>query len=63
MKFKLTRNQNDWKFEFKLFKNGILFIRGKIYIKSLELLTSKGVSLKSTADPLFRFLLTTGKRT
>ena len=36
-------DKNDWKFEFSLFKEGMKFLRGKIYNKTAEKLTSLGV--------------------
>ena len=35
-KFKITKNNNDWKFEFKMYYKGFNFIRGKVYDKSAE---------------------------
>ena len=49
--FKITKNDNDWKFEFKLFYKGFKFIRGKVYDKSAEKLTSCGVSNNEIQDP------------
>ena len=32
----ITKNSNDWKFEFSLKHKGFQFIRGKVYDKSAE---------------------------
>ena len=44
-KFKITRNKNDWKFEFNLIIDGFKFVRAKVpYSKTADKLTSCGVS-------------------
>ena len=50
-------NTNDWKFEISAVKNNKKWIRWKIYSKTLDLLTSKGVTNKKTEDPLADLLL------
>ena len=54
--FKISKNQNDWKFEFKIFKDNKLLFRFKIYDKTAERLSSLGVSNFEIADP-FAFLV------
>ena len=49
--FKITKNSNDWKFEFSLKHRGFQFIRGKVYDKSAEKWTSCGVSNTKIQDP------------
>ena len=49
--FKITKNDNDWKFEFSLKYRGFQFIRGKVYDKSADKLTSCGVSNTKIQDP------------
>ena len=56
--FKITRNKNDWKFEFKISKDGFTYLRPKFYGKTAFLLTSLGVSNKNIGDPLSKLLLT-----
>ena len=46
--FKITKNENDWKFEFSLKYKGFKFIRGKVYDKTAEKDSSCGVSLNRT---------------
>jgi len=49
--FNITKNDNDWKFEFSLKYKGFQFIRGKVYDKSADKLTSCGVSNTEIQDP------------
>ena len=51
VEFEITKNDNDWKFEFSLKYRGFQFIRGKVYDKSAEKLTSCGVSNTKIQDP------------
>ena len=44
VEFKITKHENDWKFEFSIYKNHVKIIRAKIYGKSEDKLTSLGVS-------------------
>ena len=50
-------NTNDWKFQISAIKNNKIWIRWKIYSKTLDLLTSKGVKNYKTEDPLADLLL------
>ena len=50
-KFEITKNDNDWKFDFSLKHRGFQFIRGKVYDKSADKLTSCGVSNTKIQDP------------
>ena len=56
--FKITRNKNDWKFEFTISKDGFKYLRPKFYGKTAFLLTCLGVSNKNIRDPLSKLLLT-----
>ena len=58
--FEITKGDN-WKFEFIVKLDGFVIMRGKIYEKSPEKLTSLGVSDLSTKDPLAKLLLTGDK--
>jgi hypothetical protein len=42
-KFKITRGENDWKFEFSITQKKFKFIRAKVYGKTADGLTSCGV--------------------
>ena len=42
--FQITKNENDWKFEFAIAYKGFKYIRAKIYSKSAEKLTNSGVA-------------------
>ena len=56
--FKITKKENDWKFEFSISKEGFKYVKPKFYGKSAFLLTSLGVSYKNIGDPLSQLLLT-----
>ena len=56
-KLKITKRDNDWKFEIKLTKNKFEYVRLKLYLKSLEKLTSTGVKESRIKDPLWKLLL------
>ena len=55
---KITKGENDWKFEFTIVKTGFEHIRAKIYSKTAEKVTSLGVGHLSVGDPLSKLLLT-----
>jgi len=40
---KITRGENDWKFEYSINKENFEYIRSKIYSKTADKLTSLGV--------------------
>ena len=50
-------HKNDWKYEFELYKDGVLFIRFKIYDKTAEKLTSLGVKFNKIGDPFSSLVL------
>ena len=43
IKFEISKNNNDWTFQFKIKKNGFTLVRAKIYGKTEMLLMSTGV--------------------
>jgi hypothetical protein len=54
---KLIYNLN-WKYEFEIYKDGKRIIRFKIYDKTAERLTSKGVKDNSITDTFSKLTLT-----
>ena len=52
-----TSEDNDWKFEYTIKKDGKKIIRFKIYGKSEDKQTSTGVRETDTKDPLWKLLL------
>ena len=61
--FKVTKNSNQWKFEFSLFWNKFKQVRLKFYNKTIEKLISLGVMNDSLGDPLAKLFLTKDKNT
>ena len=47
----------DWKYEFEIYENGKRIIRFKIYDKTAERLTSKGVRNNNVVDPFSSLVL------
>ena len=52
MRFEITKNNNDWCFEFTIFLDNYRLFRFKLYDKTAEKNASKGVKNKKTLDPL-----------
>ena len=60
---KISRDENDWKYEFSIIENdeNIRSMRFKIYDKTAEKFTSKGVTHMETRDPFGSLVLTGNK--
>jgi hypothetical protein len=58
LRFEITKGKNDWKYEFTIIYGNQRLIRFKLYDKTAERFTSKGVKNRSIVDSFSTLVLT-----